>query len=59
MGEGRGVYGVVVGKPEGKRLLSRPRLGWRIILGWFFRKWDVGVMTGLGWLRIEIGGGHL
>jgi hypothetical protein len=31
----------------------------RIILGWIFRKWGVGVWTGLGWLRIETGGGQL
>jgi hypothetical protein len=31
----------------------------RIILGWIFRKWDVGVWTGLGWLGIEAGGGQL
>jgi hypothetical protein len=31
----------------------------RIISGWVFRKWDVGVWTGLGGLRIETGGGHL
>jgi hypothetical protein len=31
----------------------------RIILGWIFRRCDVGVWTGLGWLRIETGGGHL
>jgi hypothetical protein len=24
-----------------------------------FRKWDVGVWTGLGWLRLETGDGHL
>jgi hypothetical protein len=30
-----------------------------IILGWIFRKWDVGVWTGLGWLRIKTGGGQL
>jgi hypothetical protein len=29
----------------------------RIILRWIFRKWDVGVWTGLDWLRIETGGG--
>jgi hypothetical protein len=29
------------------------------IISWIFRKWDVGVWTGLGWLRIETGGGHL
>jgi hypothetical protein len=30
-------------------------VGERIIVGWIFRKWDVGVWTGLGWLRIETG----
>jgi hypothetical protein len=28
MGEGRGVHRVLVGKPEGKRPLGRPRLSW-------------------------------
>jgi hypothetical protein len=28
MGEGRGVYRVLVGKPEGKRSLGRPRRRW-------------------------------
>ena len=28
MGEERGVYGVLVGKPEGKRPLGRPRRRW-------------------------------
>jgi hypothetical protein len=42
-----------LGKPEGKRPQGR------IILGLFFRKWDVGVWTGLGWLRIETGGEQL
>jgi hypothetical protein len=28
MGEGRGVYRVLVGKPEGKRPLGRHRLRW-------------------------------
>jgi hypothetical protein len=31
----------------------------RIMLGWIFKKWDVGVRTGLGWLRRGIGGGRL
>ena len=31
----------------------------RIILRWIFRKWDVGLWTGLIWLRIGTGGGHL
>ena len=32
--------------------------GW-IILGWIYRRWDVGIWTGLGWPRIETGGGRL
>ena len=32
--------------------------GW-IILGWISRRWDVGIWTGLGWPRIETGGGRL
>jgi hypothetical protein len=28
MGEGRGVYRVLVGKPDGKRPLGRPRRRW-------------------------------
>ena len=37
MGEGRGVHRVLVGKPEGKRPLGRPRRRWEIILRWIFR----------------------
>jgi hypothetical protein len=57
MGEGRGVYRVLVGKPEGRRPLGRPRRRGGIIIGWIFMKWDVGVRTGLRWLGI--GGGRL
>ena len=32
--------------------------GW-IILEWISRRWDVGMWTGLGWPRIETGGGCL
>jgi len=32
--------------------------GW-IILGRICRRWDVGIWTGLGWPRIETGGGRL
>jgi hypothetical protein len=59
MGEGRGLYRVLVGKSEGKRPLGRPGVDGRIILGWILKKWDVSVRTGLGWLRIGIGGGRL
>ena len=58
MVEGRGVYRVLVGKPEGKRPLGETGVDGRIILEWIFRKWDVGVWTGSGWLRIGTGSGH-
>ena len=59
MGEGIGVYRVLVGKPEGKRPLGRPRRRWQDNI-----KMDLqevgGVMgTGWSWLRIGTGGGHL
>jgi hypothetical protein len=62
MGEMRGIHRDLVGKPEGKRPLGRPRdpgVDGRIILRWIFRKWDVWVWTGLSWLRIGTGCGHL
>jgi hypothetical protein len=39
--------------------LGVPGVDWRIILRWIFRKWFVGVWTGLSWLRIGTGGGHV
>jgi hypothetical protein len=59
MGEGRVVYRVLVGKPEGRGRWGDPGVDGRIMLGWIFKKWDGGVRTGLGWLRIGIGGGRL
>jgi hypothetical protein len=29
-----------------------PGVDGKIIFGWIFKKWDGGVRTGLGWLRI-------
>jgi hypothetical protein len=59
LGEERGVYRFLVGKPERREQWGDPGTDERIILGCIFRKWDVGVWTGLGWLRIETGGGKL
>jgi hypothetical protein len=59
MGERRGLYRVLVGKPEGRGHLEDPGVGGRIILRWIFRKWDVGIWTGSNWLRIVTGGGGL
>jgi hypothetical protein len=36
-----------------------PDVDWRIILRWIFMNWEVGVWTGLIWLRIGTGVGHL
>ena len=58
LGEKRGVYRVLVGKPEGKRLLGKPRRRWEGILKWILRKWARGPWTGLICLRIGTGGGH-
>jgi hypothetical protein len=38
MGEKRNAYKILVGKPEGKRPLGRPRLGGRIILRWILER---------------------
>ena len=59
MGEERGVYRVLVGKPERKKPLGDLGVDGWIILGWISRRWDVGIWTGLGWPRIETGGGRL
>jgi hypothetical protein len=48
MGQGRGAYRALVGKPEGKRRLGRPRRRWEIIVRWIFRKWD----GGLDWINL-------
>jgi hypothetical protein len=60
MGEMRCVYRVLVGKPEGRRPLGRPKLRWEdnikvdlLGVGW------VGAWTGSSWLRIGKGSGLL
>jgi hypothetical protein len=59
MGEGGGAYRVLVGRPEGRRPLGRPRRRWEDNIKWIFKKWDRGAWTGLIWLRIGTGGGVL
>jgi len=59
MGEERGVYRVLLGKPEGKRHWGDLGVDGWIILRWISRRWDVGIWTGLGWPRIETSGGRL
>jgi hypothetical protein len=57
MGKRRIVYRVLVGNLKERDHLEDPGVDGRIIFRWNFRKWDVGVWTGLGWLRIETAGG--
>ena len=59
MGEGRGVYGVLVGNLRERDHWGDPDADGRIILRWIFRKWEEVVRTGWSWLRIGTGGGHL
>jgi hypothetical protein len=49
---------VQVWKPEGKIPLRRPRRRWEDNIKMNLQNWDVGVWTGLSWLRIETGGEH-
>jgi len=59
MGERRGVYMVLVGKPEGKRPLGRPGRRWEDSIKMDLQEWEVELWTGSSWLRIGTGGGHL
>jgi len=59
MGEGRGVHRVLVGRPEGKRPLGRPRCRWEDNIKMDLQEVEGVVGTGWSWLRIETGGGRL
>ena len=59
IGERRGTYRVLVGRPEGKiDHLEVLGIGGRVILKWTFRTWNGEAWTGLNWLRIETCGGY-
>jgi hypothetical protein len=49
MGEGRGVYRVLVGRPEGKRQLGRPRRRWEDNIKMDLR--EIGI-DGVNWIRL-------
>jgi hypothetical protein len=60
MGEGRKMYSVLVGKPEGKRPLERSRRRWEDGSKWTLgTSVGGGVWSGFTWLRIGIVGGLL
>ena len=52
-------YRILVGIPEGKGPLGRPRHRWGIILKLILKKWGGEVWTRLVWLRVGSGGGRL
>ena len=56
-GERRGVYMVMVGIPGEKRPFGRSRRSWEDNIKMDLQK--MGERTGLIWLMIETGGGHL
>jgi hypothetical protein len=58
MGEKRNAYRILVGKPEGKRSLGRPRRRCvDNIKMWFSERQDGVVWIGSIWLRIGTSGG--
>jgi hypothetical protein len=59
MGEGRNLYRVLVGKPEGKRPLGRPRRRWEDGIKRDLREIDWEVWSGFSWLGIGTVGGLL
>jgi hypothetical protein len=58
-GEVSGVYRILVGKPEGKRSLGRPRRRWEDNIKMDLKEVRCGVWTGLSWLRLDTGGRRL
>jgi hypothetical protein len=59
MGEERKLYKVLVGKPEGRRLLGRPRRRREDGIRMYLTEIGLGVWIGFDWLRIGTGGGLL
>jgi hypothetical protein len=49
MGEGRGVYRVLVGRPEGKRPLGRPRRMWEVNIKMDLRELEI---DGANWFQL-------
>ena len=49
MGERKGVYSFVVGKPDGKRPLGRPRLRWEDNIKMDFKEVGCG---GMNWIKL-------
>ena len=58
MRERRGAYRILVGKPEGRRLLGRPKRRWENTINTDFEEVVLGARTELTTLRIGPGGGY-
>ena len=58
-GERRGVYRVLVGKPEGKRPLGGPRHRWVDNIKMDLQEVGCGAMDWIDWAKDRLGGGHL
>ena len=50
MGVRRGVYRVLMGKPEGKRQLGRPRRSWDVNIKMYLQEVGCG---GMGWIELS------
>jgi hypothetical protein len=59
IGEGRGVYRVLVGRTEGKRQLGRPKRRWEDNIKMDLGEIGIDGANWTGWLRIGSGGGLL
>jgi len=59
MGEERGCIGFWWGNRRERDYWGDLGVDGWIILGSIYRRWDVGIWTGLGWPRIGTGGGGL
>jgi hypothetical protein len=59
VGERRGAYNVLLGKPKGRRPLERLRRIWEDNIKLDLRKMELGSWNGSSWLRIATSGGLL
>jgi hypothetical protein len=59
MGESRRAHRILVGTPEGRRTVGRPRRRWKDNIKMDLREVGWGTWTGSIWLRIGKGGGLL
>jgi hypothetical protein len=59
MGERRGAYRILAGRPDGRRPPGSPRRRWEDNIKMDLQEVGRGTWIGLSWLRIVTGGGLL